>query len=131
MRGCYLVKNPTKIQIFGSTHLKKKKKEEESWNCCTLSTYKFTFDSVNKESAYNAEDPGSIPRLGRFPREGNGNPPQYSCLENSMDREAWRARVYGIAKSQTQLAFIFFIKLQIHVLGPWATILRLPKWTNL
>ena len=44
-----------------------------------------------------------------------------------MDREAWRARVYGIAKSQTQLAFIFFIKLQIHVLGPWATILRLPK----
>ena len=83
--------------------------------------------SGGKESTCNAGDQGLIPGLGRSPGEGNGNPPQYSCLENSMDREAWRARVYGIAKSQTQLAFIFFIKLQIHVLGPWATILRLPK----
>ena len=41
-----------------------------------------------KESAYNAGDPGLIPGLGRPPGEGNGNPLQYSCLENSMDREA-------------------------------------------
>ena len=41
------------------------------------------------ESAYNAGDPGSIPGSGRSPGEGNGNPLQYSCLENSMDRGAW------------------------------------------
>ena len=42
-----------------------------------------------KESAWNAEDLGSIPGSGRSPGEGNGNPLQYPCLENSMDREAW------------------------------------------
>ena len=41
---------------------------------------------------------GSILELGRHPGEGNGNPLQYSCLENSMDREAWQATVYGVAK---------------------------------
>ena len=46
-------------------------------------------------------DVGSIPRSGRFPEEGHGNPLQYSCLENSMDRGAWEAIVYGIKKSQT------------------------------
>ena len=45
--------------------------------------------SDGKESACNAGDPGSIPGSGRSPGEGNGNPLQYSCLENSMDREAW------------------------------------------
>ena len=45
--------------------------------------------SDGKESACNAEGLGSIPGLGRSPREGNGNPLQYSCRENSMDREAW------------------------------------------
>ena len=54
-----------------------------------------------KHSAYNAGDPGSIPGLGRPPGEGNGNPLQYSCLENPMDRAAWRATVHGVAKSQT------------------------------
>ena len=49
-----------------------------------------------KESASNAEDPGLIPGLGRAPGEGNGNPLQYSCLENSMDREAWRTTVHGV-----------------------------------
>ena len=43
-----------------------------------------------KESACNAGDPGSVPGLGRFPGEGNGNPLQYSCLENPMDRGAWQ-----------------------------------------
>ena len=48
-----------------------------------------------KESACNAGDAGSIPGLGRSPREGNGNLFQYSCLHNSMDRGAWRATVHG------------------------------------
>ena len=47
------------------------------------------------------DHPGSIPGLGRSPGEGNGYPLQYSCLENSMDRGAWWATVYGVAKSQT------------------------------
>ena len=45
------------------------------------------------ESLCNAGDLGSIPELGRSPGEGNGNPPQYSCLENSMDGGAWQATV--------------------------------------
>ena len=49
----------------------------------------------------DAVDSGLIPELGRFPGEGNGNPLQYSCLENSMNRGAWRATVHGVAKSQT------------------------------
>ena len=46
----------------------------------------------------NAEDAGSIPGLGRSPGEGNGNPLQYSCLGNVMDREAWWATVHGVTK---------------------------------
>ena len=52
----------------------------------------------------DAGDTVSIPGLGRFPEGGNCNPLQYYCLENSMDRKAWRAIVHGIAKSQTQLS---------------------------
>ena len=47
---------------------------------------------------------GSLPRLGRSPGEGNGNPLQYSCLENPMDRGAWQAIIHGITKSQTRLS---------------------------
>ena len=54
-----------------------------------------------KEFACNEGDLGSIPGLGRSPGEGKGYPLQYSCLENSMDRGAWKAIVHGIAKSQT------------------------------
>ena len=54
-----------------------------------------------KVSAYYVGDPGSIPGLGRSPGEGNGNPLQYSCLENPMDRGAWQATVHGVAESQT------------------------------
>ena len=57
-----------------------------------------------KASACNAGDPGSVPGLGRSPGEGNSNPFQYSCLENSMDRGAWQAIVHGLAESQTQLS---------------------------
>ena len=49
-------------------------------------------------------EPGSIPGLGRASGEGNGNPVQYSCLENSMDRGAWWATVCGVVKSWTQLS---------------------------
>ena len=49
----------------------------------------FPGSSDDKESAYNAGDPGSIPGSGRFPGEGNGDPLQYSCLENPMDGGAW------------------------------------------
>ena len=48
-------------------------------------------------------DVGSIPGLGRSPGEGNGDPLQYSCLENPMDRGAWQAMVHRVAKSWTQL----------------------------
>ena len=61
----------------------------------------FPGGSDSKESACNVGDLGSIPGSGRFPGDRNGNPLQYSCLENSMDREAWQAMVYGVAKSQT------------------------------
>jgi len=61
----------------------------------------FPGGSDSKESACNAGDPSSIPGLGRSPGERNGNPLQYSCLENSMDRGAWQAIVHGLAKSQT------------------------------
>ena len=47
---------------------------------------------------------GLIPGLGRYPREGNGNPLLYSCLGNPMDRGAWQTTVHGAAKSQTQLS---------------------------
>ena len=51
-----------------------------------------------KNPPANAGDVGLIPGLGRSPGEGNGNPLQYSCLENRMDRGAWQATVHGIAK---------------------------------
>ena len=82
------------------------------WLCCTF-RFLLLFISLRltvfqasqvggpdgKESACNAGDSGSVPGLGRSPGVGNGNPLQYSCLENPMDRGAWRAIVHGIAKS--------------------------------
>ena len=61
----------------------------------------FPGGSDRKESARKAGDLGSVPGLGRSLGEGNGNPLQYSCLENSMDRGAWQAIVHGVAKNQT------------------------------
>ena len=52
-------------------------------------------------SAGDVRDVGSIPGWGRSPGEGNGNPLQYSCLENPMDREDWRATVHGVSKGWT------------------------------
>ena len=56
---------------------------------------------IVKTPPANAGDAGSVPGLGRSPGEGNGNPLQYSCLENPMDREAWWATVHGVTKSWT------------------------------
>ena len=69
------------------------------WAC-----WYFTGGSDGKEFTCNAGDLGSIPGWGRFPGGGHGNPLQYSCLENPMDREAWQAAVHGVAKSRTGLS---------------------------
>ena len=79
----------------------------------------FPSGSDGKESACNAGDPSSIPGSERSLEKGNGNPLQYSCLENSMDRRAWRATVHGVAKSWTRL----------NQLGMyWAHIVKGVKW---
>ena len=59
----------------------------------------FPSDSVVKNLPANAGDLDSIPGLGRYPGEGNGNPIQYSCLRNPMDRGAWWATVHGVARA--------------------------------
>ena len=67
-------------------------------------------------NAGDARDVGSVPELGRPPRGGHGNPLQYSCLENSMDRGVWRATVHGVTKSwdttevKTLTQYFFMIK---------------------
>ena len=68
------------------------------------STLGFPSSSDDKASACNAGDLGLIPGSGRSPGEGNGNPLQYSCLENFMDRGAQQATVHGVAESWTQLS---------------------------
>ena len=89
--------------------------------CCYRAVYfslrGFPGGSEGKASTCNVGDPGSIPGLGRSPGEGNGNPPQYSCLENPMDspRGAWQATVHRVTKSRTRLSdytFTFYFSLQ-------------------
>ena len=88
--------------------------------CCTIYsvTYLFYMDllcsSDGKESACNAGDLGSIPGLGRSP--GEGNPLQYSCLENPMDRGAWRTRVREVIKSRTGLLTLFILYIVVLIL---------------
>ena len=68
-----------------------------------------------KEPVCNAGDPGdagSVPGLGRSPVEGNGNPLQYSCLENPMEGGAWQATVHGVAKSRTRLSDFTILYMQ-------------------
>ena len=65
----------------------------------------FPVGSDSRESVCNAGDPGSIPGVGRSPGEGNGNPLQYSCLENPMDRGTWQLYTdHGVGKNQTLLS---------------------------
>ena len=66
---------------------------------------RFPGGSGGKEPVHDVGDLGSIPGLGRSPEERNSNPLQYSCLENPMDRGAWRATtVQGVTKSRTPLS---------------------------
>ena len=75
-------------QLYLNVLFERKRAGKESFPC----------GSDGKESACNAGDLSSIFELGRSPGEENGNPLQYSCLENSMDRGTWRAPVHGVAK---------------------------------
>ena len=69
-----------------------------------MATLGFPGSSDGKESVYNVGDLASISGSGRSLGEGSGNPLQYSCLENPMDRGAWWDTVHGVVKSQTQLS---------------------------
>ena len=96
-----------------------------------LSLYKgFPGSSNGKESALNAGDPGSIPWSGRSPLEGNGYPLQSSCLENSMDRGAWRATVHGVAPFQSppsSLPGVYPVRLSVSTFLP---LIRTPVLLN-
>ena len=70
----------------------------------TSASLGFPGGSEGKASACNARDLGSIPGLGRSPGEGNGNPLQYSCLENPCGQRSWWATVHRVSKSQTRLS---------------------------
>ena len=83
--------------------------------------YDFPGVSDSKASSYNAGDPGLIPWSGRSPGEGNGNPLQYSCLENPMDGGAWWATIQGVAKSRTQLSDFTSLHATLKSLTVWIT----------
>ena len=70
----------------------------------------FPVGSIGKESAHSVGDPASIPGSGRSPWGGNGNPLQYSCLENPMDRGAWWATVLGVGHDWSDLAHVHFVE---------------------
>ena len=70
-------------------------------NCASAGRKVFPGGSFTHESACSAGDLGLIPELGRSPGGGNGNPLQYSCLENSTDRGAWWATAHGVTESDT------------------------------
>ena len=81
-----------------------------------LSKRDFPGGSDGKASAYNAGELGSSPGSGRSPGEENGNPFQYSCLENPMDGGAWQTTVHGVTKSRTRLSnFTFFLLSYLNV----------------
>ena len=67
--------------------------------CAQNTCMGFPGGADGEESACRSGDPGLVPGSGRSPGEGNGNPLQCSCLENPMDRGAWRATVHGVSKS--------------------------------
>ena len=90
--GSLKTKNRANIGSSNSTCVylfQENKKLNRTYICILMFTRGFPGGSDSKESACVAGDPGSIPGLGKFPGVGNGNPLQYSCLENSMDRVAW------------------------------------------
>ena len=85
----------------------------------------FPGGSDSKESAGNVGDLGSIPGLGRSPGRGHGNPLQYSCLENPMDRGACWATDHGVTKSQTWL-MEYYSAIKKNEIGSFAVV-----WMNL
>ena len=94
----------------------------------------FSGGSDGKESACSVRNLCLISGSERSPRERDGNPPQYSCLENSMDREAWWATVHGVTKSQTQLSDWltrhFIVSLQCWYLQGYSKVSQLHKHTH-
>ena len=77
-----------------------------------LTPWSFLGGSEVKVPVCNVGDLGSIPGSGRFPGEGNGNPLQYSCLDNPMDRGAWWATVHGVLKESDMTE-------RLHFTTPW------------
>ena len=109
---------PGALQSMGSHWVRHNCATDLNWLIAYFNTYinnnyillfwRFPGGSDGREYTWNVGDPGSIPGSGISPGEGNGNPLQYSCLENSMDRGAWWAIVYRITKSQTRLSNYHF-----------------------
>ena len=89
----------------------------------------FPGGSDRKASACNVGDPGSIPGLGRSSGEGSGNPLQYPCLENPMDRRAWCATVRGVAKSWTRLSYFIHSGLKLSTRNLWEAGLSAWLWS--
>ena len=83
------------VKLFCVEYVLWKKSKKRLW----VVYESFSGASDGWDSAYNVGDLGLVPGLGRSPGEGHGNPLQYSCLENSMDRWAWQATVHGVTKS--------------------------------
>ena len=94
------IEEPGRLQSMGSQRVR----HDWATSLHFRSILSFPGGSYGKASACSAGDLGSIPGLGRSPGEGNGNPFQYSVLENSADGGAWQAIVQGVTKSQTWLS---------------------------
>ena len=86
--------------LFVALQTEDKNQLQETVFLLPIAQMGFPGESVGKNPPANAGDSGSVPGLGRSPREGNGNPLQYSCLVNSVDRDAWQATVHGVTKEQ-------------------------------
>ena len=91
----------------------------------------FLGSSVGEESACSAGDPGSIPGFERSPGEGNGSPLQYCCLENPMDRGAWRTTVHGIERvghdlETTPQTIFIFVEVQLILIFSGDSVVKNP-----
>ena len=105
LRNLYAGQEATELDMEQQTGSKLGKEYVKAVYChLAYLTWGFPAGSEVKASASGVGDPGSIPGSGRSPGEGNGNPLQYSCLENPMDREAWQATVHRVAQSRAQLS---------------------------